>query len=310
MSEIKSKKKQLIKIKGFNTTYEQKPQSIAFALVSKTSEGRRQATKFLCCRDHLNDAIHARVHEKHCSVYDYDINPVIDLDKMRLLIGRYFDNDDSRNKFKENIFSAKRLLNFYEDVAGWDRSKITTVKHSVIDYNAWLLTGPKEWVEHTNLLSIVTLIFRIIGNHGPIKFSNNEDVEKWFCKLIKGYEEERRDSVIFQYDSDLSKYLPVCWDKLYMTVKHHKEIFTLPLKDTFKAGMYLHGHGGIVQLCCFDTNSTTLDRNMSDVYEKFIREKYKIMKSDGVVHRIKSEFVEQKKIEDAKNRTTFGVKAI
>jgi len=43
----KEKKKKLIRIEGFKTTYEQKPQSITFALVSKTPEGRKQATKFL-----------------------------------------------------------------------------------------------------------------------------------------------------------------------------------------------------------------------------------------------------------------------
>jgi len=310
MSEEKLKKKKLIRIEGFNTTYTQKPQSISFALVSKTPGGRKQATKFLACRDYLNDAIHSRVHKGKCCVYDYVSDPTIDLDKMRLLIGRYFDNKKSREKLKENIFSAKRLLNFYEEAAGWDKSKITTVKHSVIDFNAWLITGPKEWVAYTNLLSVVTLIFRIIGNHGPIKFSNNEDVEKWFYDLSQRYENERKSSQIFQYDSDLSEYLPHCWDKLYMIMKHHKEIFTMPLEKMFKADMHVHGWGGVVQLCKCDTKNKVIDNNMSNVYEKFKQEKYKTIESDGTTYKLHPEFVEEKKVEEKRNRVTFDAKTI
>jgi len=310
MNKKEKTKKKLIRIEGFKSAYEQKPQSISFSLVSKTAEGRKQATKFLTCRDHLSDALHSRVHEKKCSIYNHGSNPPIDLDKLRLLIGRYFDNKESREKFKENIFSAKRLLNFYEEVAGWDKSKITTVKHSVIDYNAWLITGPKEWVSYPNLLSIITLIFRIIGNHGPIKFSNNEDVERWFYNLMQEYEKGRKKSSIFQYDCDLSEYLPTCWDKLYMIMKHHKEIFTKPIEETFRADMHIHAYGGIVQLCRFNTSNEVLDQNMRNLYEKFKYKKYKTIANDGTAYKLNSEFVTQKKAEDAQNKIALGARAI
>jgi len=304
----KSKKKQLIKIEGYDTVYKQKPHTISFSLVCRTPEGRKQAMEFTTCRDYLNDALHSRIHEGSCSVYKHGDNPPIDLDKLRLLIGRCFDNDESRNKFKENIFSAKRLLNSYEDAAGWDRSRITTVKHSIIEYNSWLITGPKEWVAYSNLLSIITLIFRIIGNYGPIEFSNNEDAEKWFYDLMTSYEGERRDSAIFQHDSDLSTYLPACWDKLYMIMKHYKEIFTEPMNLIFTPKMSVHSGGGIAQLCLFNTSNISLDNNMRAVYERFKEEKYKTMESDGTVYKLKSEFAEQKKEEDKQNRATYNAK--
>jgi len=305
MSEDKKEKKKLIKVEGYPSTYDQKPQTITFSLVSKTEKGRKQALKFMSCRDYLSDAIHAKVHNKTHTMYSPEKDPAIDLDKLRLLIGRHFGsvgNKETRKKFVDNIFSAKRLLNFYEDVAGWERSKITTVNHSILKYDAWLITGPRGWVQYTNLLSIITLIFRVIANYGPIEFKNNEDVEKWFYNLVQEYNNERMKSTIFQYDGDLSNYLPPCWDKFYMIMKYHKEIFTLPMEKIFGPEISIHGVGGIVSLCNFNTHSKMLDDNMRKIYAKFKEEKYKTMESDGSFHRLHDQFVEQKKLEDEKNR--------
>lgn len=310
MTEEKKEKKQLVKVESFNTGYTQKPQSISFALVSNPASGRKQVMGFQNCRDYLSDALHAHIHNSDRSVYRPGTNPSIDLDKLRLLIGRHFNDDKARKKFVENIFSAKRLLNFYEDVADWKRSKITTVNHSTLKYDAWLITGPKEWVQYTNLLSITTLLFRIIGNHGPIKFSNNGDIERWFYNLIEQYIEDKNNSHVFHYDSDLSSYLPHCWDKFYMIMKHHKEIFTLPLDKIFPAGVLVHGAGGIVSLCKFCTDNKTLDTNMLEVYKKFKKEKYKKRESDNEFYRIEEEFIEQKKLEDEENRIRAGVNSI
>jgi hypothetical protein len=311
MTEKKKEKKKLVKVEGFNSgAYRQKPRSIAFSLVSNPADGRKQVMCFQTCRDYLSDALHAHIHNGGNGVYKPGKNPSIDTDKLRLLIGRHFDNDKARDKFVENIFSAKRLLNFYEDVAGWNRSKITTVNHSDLKYDAWLITGPKEWVQYTNLLSIITLIFRIIGNYGPIEFSNNEDVEKWFYKLVEQYSRDQAKSSVFQYDGDLSSYLPVCWDKFYMIMKHHKEIFTLPMEKIFPADTGVHGVGGVVSLCKFSTGSKILDKNMKELYARFKREKYRTMKSDGKFFRLKEEFSTQKKLEDEENRIKAGVNSI
>ena len=307
MSEEKKKKKKLIKVEGYNTTYAQRPQSISFSLVSKTDKGRKQALKFLSCRDHLNDALYAKVHNTSSSVYTPGHDPTIDLDKLRLLIGRYFNRGENREKFVENIFSAKRLLNFYEEVAGWNKSKITTVNHSILKYDAWLITGPKEWLSYPNLMSIITLTFRIIANHGPIEFSNNRDIEKWFYTLTEKYDEERSTSVVFQYDTDLSNYLPKCWDKLYMLMKHHKEIFTQPIEKAYTRDIHIHAYGGIIQLCKFNTMNKVLDENVRRTYDKFKREKYRTMEDDGTTYKLHSEFVEHKKLEDEQNRIKFGV---
>ena len=301
MSEDKKEKKKLIKIEAYPSAYSQKPQTISFSLVAKTKESRKQALSFVSCRDYLSDAIHAKIHNKKHSMYKPETDPEIDLTKLRLLIGRYFDGNAGREKFVKNIFSAKKLLNFYEDVAGWSKSKITTVNHSVLKYDAWLITGPEEWVQYSNLLSIITLMFRVIANYGPIDFENNEDVEDWFYGLIDNYNEDRRKSAIFQYDSDLTNYLPPCWDKFYMIMKYHKEIFTLPMGKIFGPEISVHGVGGIVSLCRFDTKNETLDNNMKKVYKKFKKEKYKNMESDGSFYKLKDEFEEQKFLEDKEN---------
>lgn len=302
MSKEKKTKKKLIKVEGYSMPYRQIPQQISFSLVSKTDDGRKQALKFMTCRDYLNDVLHSRVHGQDCGSYSFSTDPVIDLDKLRLLIGRHFDDTGAREKFVENIFSAKRLLNLYEKIAGWDTSKITTVNHSLLKYNAWLITGPKEWISYPNLLSTITLVFRIVANHGPIETSSNEDVEKWFWTLMEEYESERRSSSLFQFDRDLSEHLPECWDKFYMIMKHHKDIFTQPVEKLYPGNAHIHAHGGIVQLCKFNTNNKILDDNMRKVYHEFKKEKYKTMDSDGTVYKLNSEFAEQKEMEDQQNR--------
>lgn len=307
MVEEKKEKKRLIRVKGYDMEYRQIPQSISFSLVAKTAEERKQALKFVTCRDYLSDALHSRIHDRNSGVYNPSRDPIIDLDKLRLLIGRHFDDAKARERFVENIFSAKRLLNLYEEIAGWSQSKITTVKHSSLKYNTWLITGPKEWISYPNLLSIITLTFRIIANHGPIEFSNNEDVEKWFYTLVENYNREREDATVFHYDKDLSDHLPYCWDKFYVVMKYYKDIFTEPVEKLYPINAHIHASGGIVQLCNFATGNEILDSNMRKIYDEFKEEKYKTMGSDGTVYRLASEFSKYKEIEDEQNRIKFGV---
>ena len=299
----KESKKQLLKIKAYGSDMYQSYLT-RFSLITNPDEGRKQVGSFLSCRDHVNDSLRNFVHKKsNSTIYSYGSNPPIDMNKLRLLINKNFETEEYREIFRNNIFSAKRLLNFYEKIAGWGQSKITTVNHSEFKYNVWLITGPKEWLSYSNLTSMITLLLRIIGRHGPIEFSNNEDVERWFCNLMEKYQGEVR-SGIYNLDSDIDSLLPHCWDKFYMIMKYNEEIFTQPIEEAYPARGEFHGYGGISQLCKFNTLNKILDANMNKVYDNFIKTKYANFNKDGTTHKLQGEYEamkrEEKKISENK----------
>ena len=258
---------------------------IKFALVAKDKNVRRQIAKFCTCRGYISDVLRARAHDKSYSgFYTHDPNGkfVIDMSRLRLLIGRDGLNSSQEKNFRRNIFSAKRLINFYEGEGNWSKSSvITTVRFREGEdkdkkTSAWLLTGPKEWLAYSQLTSMVTLLFRIISNYGPIEFDNNDDIEKWFYKLILRHQTHKA-SGIYSYDSDVLSYLPVCWDKFYMIATCYDSIFTQPLKEAYPLSGNVHGPGGIFHLCSYATQNEILDGNMKKAYKKYSKstEKHK-----------------------------------
>lgn len=253
---------------------------ILFSFVTKAKDAedmitRKQATQFFSCRDHVNDALRAHVHQRRNGVYDFGTNPPIDMEKMRLLIRKDCEKDQF-DMYRERFFSAKRLLNFYEKAANWPLSKITTVKlKRKKDAAAWLITGPKQWVSYSQLMSMVTLIFRVIGGYGPIEFVDNDDIERWFGRLIEKYDEDV-ESGIFQQDADLNTYLSHSVDKFHMLVTRYDDIFTQPVDEAYPVEGNVHSAGGIYHLCSFQSSANpTLDKNMKDVWEDYCLQKQK-----------------------------------
>lgn len=263
-------KKKLITVEGMNDSY-YGGGSVYFALVSSPEDGRKQATSFMTCRDYLNDSIRGHVYEGKvggCGMYTYKRNPSIDMKKMRLLIHKCEDKNNPKKvneSLRNKIFSGKAAINIYEDIAGWERSKITTVNHTntKIGKQAWLLTGSGNWMLASNLLSMVTLIMRVAATYGPLDVENLDSLKKNFEKLSdKG--EAWTDK----------GYIARCYTKFEIIMKHWKEIFSENIMDNYPDGNYkhsFHGCGGIVSLCTFSTR-------IGDVDEKFekICEKYKV----------------------------------
>jgi hypothetical protein len=258
---------------------------IKFALMAKSKSVRKQVAKFCTCRDYISDILRARAHGKSFSGF-YKHDPkgefAVDMSRLRLLVGR--DDLDAKEEkdFRRKIFSAKRLINLYENEGGWSKSSvITTIKFKENEdtgrkTSAWLLTGPKEWLAYSQLVSMITLIFRIASNHGPIEFNDNNSAEKWFYKLILKQQANRADK-IYRYDSDVASYLPHCWDKFYMIATEYDKIFTQPMEEAYPLTGEVHASGGVYHLCSFNTNNKVLDGNMKKVYEKYskAREKHK-----------------------------------
>jgi len=277
--------KMLIRIRGLgvNPYGNGNNSSIRFAMVSKPEPGpdgelsiRKQATPFYTCRDYINDTLRDCVHKKaESNKYSKEV----DLTKLRLLIGRDCKNREERYAFKEKLFSAKRLLNFYEKVAKWEKpSVISTVRlEKGGAKNAWLLTGPEEWLKYSHLTSMVTLIFRVMSNYGPINFVDIDDIEEWFESIIKEYDENKA-SGIFRSDWDMENYLRGSYQKFYMMMKYYDEIFIDPLEDAYPKDGSVHSSGGIYELCRFASGISSLNKRMEATWKKYESERKERLK--------------------------------
>jgi hypothetical protein len=240
----------------------------SFALVSSPKQGRVQVMNPVSCRDFISDAMHYHFHlikktakkiaPFSSGYYRYEEGgPTIDMEKFRLLIIGNVDR-------KERVFSGKRAITLYEELAGWkNRSKITTVKHPVTKSktkSSWLLTGPKEWMTTTHMVSVVTLIIRIAYAYGPLDTENLDTLEKQF------------ETISNLNDMGDSTYLKPCWNKFRTIVTRYKEIFDVPPEKLYPENVSIHSSGGVVSLCKLNTNLGSLDEN----FRKILKEEAKI----------------------------------
>jgi hypothetical protein len=211
MSE--KKKKKLIRVQGLGGRSPYGHSSMNFSFVSSPADGRRQVCSIVTCREYVNRTVWAAYNGKSVSNYTHAANPPMDFDRLRLLI---VHDPDGVEAFKRKLFNGKAALNLFEKLAGWKKSTITTVKHS--DYsNAWLLTGPQEWISQPQLLSLATWILRLASFAGPLNVESYSHLEKSFYDI-----KNKRNT---GSNSDQTTYASKFWDKSYILVKHHKEIF-------------------------------------------------------------------------------------
>lgn len=255
---------------------------VAFSFVSTPSDGKRQCTRLLTCRDHLHEAVRTHVHQDDNLNYHYSAyhDPPIDMKKVRLLIAN--GACAKTQVFKERLFNAKKIINFYEEVAGWkSRSKILTAKMGVSSREAYLLTGPGEWMSYPNLLSMITLIVRVITSYGPINFKDNKSLEEEYKGILEDFGNIELNSVkehnygsIYSTDVDMDlRYLKICHRKLYVIMKNYKRLFTEGIKKAYPSmgnpeGIDFHPHGGITALCSFTSASKKLCKEFKKVFVK------------------------------------------
>lgn len=215
-----SEKKKLIRIGCTHNTRESyEYTNITFTFVSSPENGRMQCTKLMSCRENLNKAISTSI-----TTGDTGSKEQIDFEKLRLLIVKSVK--DNYDDFKMKLFSGKALLNRYEEKAGWETSKITTVKHEC-HKNAWLLTGPKEWMSQPQLLSIATIFMRIMSVHGPLEVDTFEEAEDSLKKLHADYIKAKnslKEGGSFTYYPDVDGYLKHL-NEIRIMMTNSEEIF-------------------------------------------------------------------------------------
>lgn len=238
-----------------------------FSLMSAPKDGERyQVMDFNSCRDFINDALRAHHLKRDDGGYTYGENPPIDTEKLRLLVTRggiLRASEGDIKTFKDKLFAAKRVLNFYEKLAGWEKSKITTVSHSTMEKKVWLITGPAGWMSSSHLLSMATLIIRAITkSFAPEKTITTEKQMTAYWKEVLALKKA---------DADFSSYIPKCYQKFPVLMKRYNEIFDLSPKVLFPSahnGSSWHSCGGIVALCKLESGVAKLDAKLGEVLEK------------------------------------------
>ncbi len=228
--------------------------SINYAFVSHPDDGRRQATGIMTCREYVNRAVWGAANNHSVGYWRPEDAP-IDFTKLRLLI--VHDPKDC-DVFKENLFNGKATLNVLEKVNKWKPSTITTVKHSVYK-NAWLLTGPPEWLAQPQLLSMATWIMRLAAKQGPLKTDSYDALEKSLYDLL-----QKEGG-----GADIGSYLKLFWDKIYIVIKYHDEIFNG--MDHKKAWIDVKGdaigvYSGLLE---FVTGNVTYSRHAASAQNQF-----------------------------------------
>lgn len=209
----KPSKKRLIKVvgRGDSSRASYGYSAINFAFVSSPADGRKQATSTMTCREYVNRAAWASANKSSVGQHNAEADAPIDFDRLRILI---VHDPRGVDAFKSRLFNGKAALNLLEKFNKWKPSTITTVNHSVYD-NAWLLTGPKQWMDNPQMLSLATWVLRLSANYGPLDVKSFDAYEKNLRLLANKPEES----------SDTGTYCRAFCHKIYVLMKYHDEIF-------------------------------------------------------------------------------------
>jgi hypothetical protein len=141
------------------------PSEFAFSMVS-TYEERRQVLEWNTCRELFNKDI--LINFKYTDASGVDIN------MLRLLI-----KPPDYGNFKKNLFNARAALRLCEEHAGWsERSVISSVKHTH-KIEAYLITGPGQWMASPQMLSLAIHIIRLICFNGPANVDDWDSFINW-----------------------------------------------------------------------------------------------------------------------------------
>jgi hypothetical protein len=253
----------------------------SFALVSSPKEGRKQLTQLFTCRDFINDSMLSFYTNVHFG-YNGE-NPVkLDTSKLRLLIAATGKVADAEKKQKASaVYAAKRIINIYEKLAGFAPVSVVsrvdrfdeTNKKNLTGGAAWLLTGPAEWMRVSQLVSMITLIFRVIWRTGVLpkeELKNVNDVNAFFKQIVDSYGKGGYDSVLGEDRSYIPHY-----PKYEMFMAKYKEIFgTLPIETLFPKGASgWHSCGGITSLSNCSTGVGAIDTKVREAWKVWREER-------------------------------------
>ena len=234
---------------------------IRFSFLSSPANGCKQCHQLAKCRDFLHDAVNAEVNKDKSSIYGFVYrsgkNPPIDLRRMRMLVMK---GKEKVEEFDSSMKKAKILLQHYERLANWRKSRLLKVDG---EPNMRLFVGPLNWMKCSFLVSMYTLLIRL-GAKDIGKFGSNEELVAIYRK-IKELDSSGSDNDVI--------YLRNCFDKLDLVVKYAPSLFSKRTADNYPSKTkvdlkYFHNCGGILSLCTFVTYDKELNAKFKEIYEK------------------------------------------
>ena len=253
----------------------------SFALVSSPKEGRKQMTQLFTCRDFINDSMLSFYTSSHFG-YNGE-NPVkLDTSKLRLMVAATGKvSDDEKKRKAQAVYTAKRIINIYERLAGFAPVSVVSrvnrfdeeEKKNLTGGAAWLLTGPAEWMRVSQLVSMITLIFRVIwrtDTRPKEELKDINDVNVFFQQIVKDCSKGGYESLLGEDRSYLPHY-----PKYEMFMTKYKELFgSLSIETLFPKGASgWHSNGGITSLSSNSTGIRVLDEKVKEAWKNWKEEK-------------------------------------
>ena len=254
-SNVKDGGKELTLIDKFSKGYGHG--SLDFGMVHKVDDNTIElVAAFKPCRDYLHDVIRCQIHggKDWYSDYDSKNNHPVDLDRFRLVLATGIDK-------KNRVLASLTAINLLEDSMGiTDKMRIIPVKTSE-KYYVVLLEGDPFWFSDPHLMSIISLvtrwtILRVGSIPKKLETMTIGDLLEWFKTGAKD-----------DTNSDSRYYMPSFIKKAQLIIKHHREIFHLPLEEAypsfsrFSRDAY-HSKGGIHELCNYHSDMNELESVM------------------------------------------------
>lgn len=156
---------------------------LRYAFVSPNDE---QVAPFCLCKDFLHDMVRAFLRGEdmhiHGMSYTYGKNPPIDMGRTRIL-ARY-DNVLKVDGIDEQMESAIKLINYYDDILGVEHSKVERLSDSKFDHcSVWLFSSDKVWMSSPVLISLYTMLMRL--GEKRLKFTDKESLYKAIDDVCK-----------------------------------------------------------------------------------------------------------------------------
>jgi hypothetical protein len=130
------------------------------------SNDKRQATYFVTCKDFLQDALYAQLHETSSSIYGFTYNaktmPPISLDKTRIILVNKSDP-----KFMQKAENVKDFINQFCKRLKMKRTNIFQISNPPSKYSngALYLSGSAIWQNSPPLISLYSLLLRVGFSH-------------------------------------------------------------------------------------------------------------------------------------------------
>lgn len=171
------------------------PSTCNFAVATTKDEEQHVNTGFFTCREQLT------------AMFSRKVKAAGKADKLTLVVTvpGVFDEPKRVQKHKTGFFLAKRVLNFFEATAGMKKSTINTVCLKVVKskrrHAAWVFNASAEWANSPVMLSLYTLIIRVVSKYYNAtekdpKDLTDEIVFEILSKKVFKSSYENRDSVL------------------------------------------------------------------------------------------------------------------